>query len=253
MAANTPPPPSPPLNPQSDISESPSYNSELNDLSTAIGLNYPSNPKQINTATLVLSYLMSRGISGPLGILEGQESKNSYLDDFSTEVYLIYYSNTVSLYTKSKPIEVIKKDSPRDPYANITTDSRGNQVSSIIRPDKSEREKIDEELTKSYDLGPDPKRDLIEYKVRKKLLALIKLNPGGVDMLEQIYDAKRLESPFRFIHQIKAGYFNVLMGGNNRRYVDDMKNKVNNALNQASNSVRNTPAAMDNDSISKGK
>jgi len=232
------------------------HTEELSNLSQAIGLQYPVGTKQINKAALVLSYLMSRGIKGTIDLIEDNSDKSFYIDEFSQEIYQIYYSNTVSLYTRSKPIEVndistLKGIEDKAQEASkfesvVSNKSKFRQIKEI-----EESQKIKDELVKSYDLGPDPKKDLIEYKVRKELLTLMKANPQGIDRLEQMYDAQDRLTPFGWVRQIKVGYFNVLLGGKNRRATDANKLVVN-QLDRATNRVNNTPAEIGGDSIKKG-
>jgi len=232
------------------------HTEELSNLSQAIGLQYPVGTKQINKAALVLSYLMSRGIKGTIDLIEDNSNKSFYIDEFSQEIYQIYYSNTVSLYTRSKPIEVndistLKGIEDKAQEASkfesvVSNKSKFRQIKEI-----EESQKIKDELVKSYDLGPDPKKDLIEYKVRKELLTLMKANPQGIDRLEQMYDAQDRLTPFGWVRQIKVGYFNVLLGGKNRRATDANKLVVN-QLDRATNRVNNTPAEIGGDSIKKG-
>jgi len=79
----------------------------------------------------------------------------------------------------------------------------------------------------------------------------MKANPQGIDRLEQMYDAQDRLTPFGWVRQIKVGYFNVLLGGKNRRATDANKLVVN-QLDRATNRVNNTPAEIGGDSIKKG-
>ena len=228
------------------------HTEELSNLSQALGLQYPVGTKQINKAALVLSYLMSRGIKGTIDLIEDNNNKSLYIDDFSQEIYQIYHSNTVNLYTKSKPIEVSNLSSLEGIENAVSPAFRSNSSRRIANPKlKEENQRIKDELVKSYDLGPNPKKDLIEYKVRKELLTLIKANPGGIDRLEQMYDAQNKTTPFRWVYNIKEGYFNVLLGGKNRSATDANKLTIN-RLNKATNRVNNLPAETGKDSIRRG-
>ena len=232
------------------------HTEELSNLSQALGLQYPVGTKQINKAALVLSYLMSRGIKGTIDLIEDNSNRSFYIDEFSQEIYQIYYSNTVSLYTRSKPIEVNDISTLKGIEDKVQESSRFESVvsnKSKFRQIKEieESQKIKDELVKSYDLGPDPRKDLIEYKVRKELLTLMKANPQGIDRLEQMYDAREELTPFGWARQIKAGYYNVLLGGRDRSSVDTTKSIINN-LDRAQASISTIPADTGKDSISKG-
>ena len=227
------------------------HTEELSNLSQALGLQYPVGTKQINKAALVLSYLMSRGIKGTIDLIEDNTNKSLYIDDFSQEIYQIYHSNTVSLYTKSKPIEVSNLSALEGIENAVSPAFRSVSSRRSNSKEEEENQRIKDELVKSYDLGPSPEKDLIEYKVRKELLTLIKANPGGIDRLEQMYDAQNKRTPFRWVYDIKEGYFNVLLGGKNRRAVATSK-KLKNQLNRATNRVNNLPAETGKDSIRRG-
>ena len=220
---------------------------DLHLLAEAINLEYPSNPKQINKAVLVLSYLLGKGIGPVLNFIDSIPQREFYIDAFAKEIYLLRFSKTIDVYTKSEPIEVpiIARESM------VTRDKQGNEVS--LKSPAIQDELTTEEV--EYSLGSDPKRDIIEYKVRKELLALIKANPGGIDKLEQMYDARGeygdSRSPFSWVNSIKVGYFNVLLGGRDRSSVDATKKIINN-LDRAQANISTIPADISKDSISKG-
>ena len=216
---------------------------ELHLLAEAISLEYPPNPKQINKAVLVLSYLLGRGIRPVLNFIDSIPQREFYIDAFAKEIYLLRFSKTIDVYTKSEPIEVpiIGRES------RIIRDKQGNEVS--LKSPAAQDELTTEEI--EYSLGPNPKKDIIEYKIRRELLALIKANPRGIDKLEQMYDAREELTPFGWARQIKAGYYNVLLGGRDRSSVDTTKSIINN-LDRAQASISTIPADTGKDSISKG-
>ena len=127
----------------------PSNIDELSKLAQVLGLTYPSNPQQVNTAVLILAYLMSRGMGGVKNILRDSTTSSFYLDNFAQEIYTIFFKKSGVVYTSSKSID-LETDEPE------------------------------------YTLGTeeDAKLDLIEYKIRKELLTLIEANPSKIDQLE---------------------------------------------------------------------
>ena len=194
---------------------SPSNIEELSLLANAIGLEYPPNPLQVNTAVLVLAYLMSRGMGGVKNILRDSTSSNFYLDEFAREIYTIYFRKSSMLYIDSKSI---------DPETGDPEFSLGNEE--------------------------DAKLGLIEYKVRRELLTLMRENPTKIDELEQRYDAKDELTPFGWVRQIKVGYFNVLLGGKDREK-SRIGVRVLDRLNKSVSKLNALPAERGRDSISK--
>jgi hypothetical protein len=195
---------------------SPSNIEELSLLANAIGLEYPPNPLQVNTAVLVLAYLMSRGMGGVKNILRDSTSSNFYLDEFAREIYTIYFRKSGMLYIDSKSI---------DPETGDPEFSLGNEE--------------------------DAKLGLIEYKVRRELLTLMRENPTKIDELEQLYDAQDKPTPFGWVRQIKVGYFNVLLGGKDREK-SSIGVRVLDRLNKSVSKLNALPAETGKDSISKG-
>ena len=194
---------------------SPSNIEELSLLANAIGLEYPPNPLQVNTAVLVLAYLMSRGMGGVKNILRDSTSSNFYLDEFAREIYTIYFRKSGMLYIDSKSID----SETGDPEYSL-----GNEE--------------------------DAKLGLIEYKVRRELLTLMRENPTKIDELEQKYDARDELTPFGWIRQIKVGYFNVLLGGKDREK-SSIGVRVLDRLNKSISKLNELPAERGRDSISK--
>ena len=195
---------------------SPSNIEELSLLANAIGLEYPPNPLQVDKAVLVLAYLMSRGMGGVKNILRDSTSSNFYLDEFAREIYTIYFRKSGILYIDSKSI---------DPETGDPEFSLGNEE--------------------------DAKLGLIEYKVRRELLTLMRENPTKIDELEQRYDAKDELTPFGWVRQIKVGYFNVLLGGRDREK-SRVGVRVLDRLNKSISKLNELPAEEGRDSISKG-
>jgi hypothetical protein len=194
---------------------SPSNVNELSQLANALGLEYPPSARQVNKAVLVLAYLMSRGMGGVKNILRDSTSRNFYLDEFAQEIYIIYFKKSSILYTNSKSID----------------------------PETGEPE---------YSLGTEDsaKLDLVEYKIRRELLTLVRENPTNIDALEQQYDAQDKLSPFGWVNKIKVGYFNILLGGKNREK-QSIENRVIGKLNKSINKLNELPAESSRDSISK--
>ena len=195
---------------------SPSNIDELSKLANAIGLEYPPNPLQVNKAVLVLAYLMSRGMGGVKNILEDSTKSSFYIDGFAQEIYTIYFKKSSMLYINSKSID----SETGDPEYSL-----GNEE--------------------------DARLGLIEYKVRRELLTLMRENPSRIDELEQGYDAKDEPSPFGWVRQIKVGYFNVLLGGKDREK-SRIGTRVLDKLNKSINKLNELPAETGKDSISKG-
>ena len=195
---------------------SPSNIEELSLLANAIGLEYPPNPLQVNTAVLVLAYLMSRGMGGVKNILRDSTSSNFYLDEFAREIYTIYFRKSSMLYIDSKSID----SETGDPEYSL-----GNEE--------------------------DAKLSLIEYKVRRELLTLMRENPTKIDELEQRYDARDELTPFGWVRQIKTGYFNVLLGGKDREK-SSIGVRVLDRLNKSISKLNELPAEEGRDSISRG-
>lgn len=195
---------------------SPSNIEELSLLANAIGLEYPPNPLQVNTAVLVLAYLMSRGMGGVKNILRDSTSSNFYLDEFAREIYTIYFRKSSMLYIDSKSID----SETGDPEYSL-----GNEE--------------------------DAKLSLIEYKVRRELLTLMRENPTKIDELEQRYDARDELTPFGWVRQIKVGYFNVLLGGKDREK-SSIGVRVLDRLNKSISKLNELPAEEGRDSISRG-
>ena len=161
---------------QSSLEESPSYVSmefnngakdlaigaELSLLAEALSLTYPSNPKQINKASLVLTYLMGKGMPPLLAYIDNSPAEHFYLDSFAKEIFLLRFSETISVYKKSEPISV--------PVINNSngvskTDSTfvGRQVAGkevLVRDYKKGDTLVTEEI--QYGLGSDPRKDIIE-------------------------------------------------------------------------------------------
>ena len=194
---------------------SPSNIEELSLLANAIGLEYPPNPLQVNTAVLVLAYLMSRGMGGVKNILRDSTSSNFYLDEFAREIYTIYFRKSGMLYIDSKSVDL----ETGDPEFSL-----GNEE--------------------------DAKLGLIEYKVRRELLTLMRENPTKIDELEQLYDAQDKLTPFGWVRQIKVGYFNVLLGGKDREK-SSIGVRVLDRLNKSISKLNELPAERGRDSISK--
>ena len=195
---------------------SPQNIEELSLLANAIGLEYPPNPLQVDKAVLVLAYLMSRGMGGVKNILEDSTNSSFYLDEFAQEIYTIYFKESSMLYIDSKSV---------DPETGDPEFSLGNKE--------------------------DAKLGLIEYKVRRELLTLMRENPAKIDELEQGYDARDELSPFGWVRQIKVGYFNVLLGGKDREK-SRIGVRVLDRLNKSINKLNELPAETGKDSISKG-
>ena len=195
---------------------SPSNIEELSLLANAIGLEYPPNPLQVNKAVLVLAYLMSRGMDGVKSILKDSTKSSFYIDGFAQEIYTIYFKKSSMLYINSKSID----SETGDPEYSL-----GNEE--------------------------DARLGLIEYKVRRELLTLMRENPSRIDELEQGYDAKDEPSPFGWVRQIKVGYFNVLLGGKDREK-SRIGVRVLDRLNKSINKLNELPAETGKDSISKG-
>ena len=232
---------------------------ELHLLAEAIGLEYPPNPKQINKAALVLSYLLGKGMIPVLNFIDSIPQREFYIDAFAKEIYLLRFSETISVYTKSDPIQIPVIPGLRERSRAINYDKQGNEVSlvrdNVVDPLTDQLRGENKELTTEeieYNLGADPKKDIIEYKIRKELLALIKANPQGIDKLEQMYDARDERTPFSWFRQIKVGYFNVLWGGKDRTGYDNMKDNLNNKLNLATEIIDRLPADTSKDSLNKG-
>ena len=194
---------------------SPSNVNELSQLANALGLEYPSSALQVNRAVLVLAYLMSRGMGGVKDILRDSTSNNLYLDEFAQEIYTIYFKKSSMLYINSKLID----------------SETGNP---------------------EYSLGTEEsaKLDLIEYKIRRELLSLVRENPTNIDALEQQYDAQDKLSPFGWVNKIKVGYFNMLLGGKYKEK-EPLTNKVTTKLNKSVRRLDELPAERGKDSISK--
>lgn len=227
---------------------------ELHLLAEAISLEYPPNPKQINKAALVLSYLLGKGMVPVLNLIDSIPQREFYIDAFAKEIYLLRFSETINVYTKSDPIQVPVIPGLRERSRAITYDKQGNEVvmrdSAEAQANRENKELTTEEI--EYNLGADPKKDIIEYKIRKELLALIKANPQGIDKLEQMYDARDERTPFSWVRQIKVGYFNVLLGGRDRTGYDKMKDVLNNNLDLATEKIDRLPADTSKDSLNKG-
>jgi len=189
---------------------------ELFLLANAISLEYPPNPLQVNTAVLVLAYLLSRGMGGVKNILRDSTNSSFYIDEFAQEIYTIYFRKSGMLYIDSKLT---------DPETGDPEFSLGNEE--------------------------DAKLGLIEYKVRRELLTLMRENPTRIDELEQEYDAQDKTVPFNWVRQIKTGYFNVLLGGKDREKVSIGVNILN-KLNKSINKLNILPAEEGRDSLNKG-
>jgi len=227
---------------------------ELHLLAEAISLEYPPNPKQINKAALVLSYLLGKGMVPVLNLIDSIPQREFYIDAFAKEIYLLRFSETINVYTKSDPIQVPVIPGLRERSRAITYDKQGNEVvmrdSAEAQANRENKELTTEEI--EYNLGADPKKDIIEYKIRKELLALIKANPQGIDKLEQMFYARDERTPFSWVRQIKVGYFNVLLGGRDRTGYDKMKDVLNNNLDLATEKIDRLPADTSKDSLNKG-
>ena len=195
---------------------SPSNIDELSKLANAIGLEYPPNPLQVNKAVLVLAYLMSRGMDGVKSRLKDSTKSSFYIDGCAQEIYTIYFKKSSMLYINSKSID----SETGDPEYSL-----GNEE--------------------------DARLGLIEYKVRRELLTLMRENPAKIDELEQGYDARDELSPFGWVRQIKVGYFNVLLGGKDREK-SRIGTRVLDKLNKSINKLNELPAETGKDSISKG-
>ena len=189
---------------------------ELSKLANVLGLEYPSNVLQVNKAVLVLAYLMSRGMGGVKNILKDSTNSSFYLDEFAQEIYTIYFRESSMLYTDSKSVD----SETGDPEFSL-----GNKE--------------------------DAKLGLIEYKVRRELLTLMRENPTRIDELEQEYDAKEKPIPFNWVRQIKTGYFNVLLGGKDREK-SSIGVRVLDRLNKSISKLNELPAEEGRDSISRG-
>ena len=55
-------------------------------LAQAIDLTYPDNPQQISKASLVISYLLSRGMDGIKSQITAKSDQSFYIDDFAKEI-----------------------------------------------------------------------------------------------------------------------------------------------------------------------
>ena len=162
-----------PLQPPSSIA----YQRELSKLATTLGLKYPDNPKQINKAVLILSYLMSKGMLGVMNALKAVTAEAFYIDSFSKEIFLLYYSNTLNVYTKSKE--------------EIEYDLGDNAEKDLIEY------KIRKELFKLVEENTTNIEDL-KYSYYN-------------------FQSGRSERfPFSWVDEIKSGYYNVLLGGKNK-------------------------------------
>ena len=187
-------------------------------LAGAIGLTYPSNVDEVNTAVLVLSYLMARGMGGVMNIFRDYKSKRHYTDDFAKEIFIVRFRGRGDLYVNSKSVD----------------------------PETGEPE---------YSLGTEEsaRLDLVEYKIRTELLRLIRENPTGIDALEQQYDAQETPSPFGWVNKIKVGYFNVLLGGKDRNKTLLQADKIKGKLDKRIRKLDSLPAEVSKDTISKKK
>ena len=192
-------------------------------LAQAIDLTYPDNPQQISQASLVISYLLSRGMGGIKSQIAVIKDQSFYIDDFAKEIYLTYHQKSTNVYVNSKRV---------DPETNLPL----------------------------YSLGTleDAKLGVIEYKVRKELLNRIKKNPSKIDELEQRYDAQDKRSPFGWVRQIKTGYFNVLLGGkdrneNNLSFRERIRGITDRRLEQSTRIVDITPAGRGGDGIDNSR
>jgi|9_EtaG_2_1085328.scaffolds.fasta_scaffold29526_2 hypothetical protein len=187
-------------------------------LAQAIGLEYPSNPNQINKALLVLAYLLGKGMEGVKNIIVSTPQLNAYSDNFSQEIHTVYHKSSADIYVNSKTV---------DPETNTPIHSLGTEE--------------------------DAKLGVIEYKIRRELLTLMQENPTKIDELEQRYDAQDKPTPFGWVRQIKTGYFNVLLGGKNR---NEQNNRILRGplerLNRANRVLDEIPAGRGGDTISKG-
>ena len=185
-------------------------------LAQAIGLEYPTIPNQINKALLVLAYLLGKGMDNVKNIIISTPQLDAYSDDFSREIHTVYHKSS-DIYVNSKTV---------DPETNIPIHSFGTEE--------------------------DARLGVIEYKVRRELLTLMRENPTKIDALEQGYDAQDKPTPFGWVRQIKTGYFNVLLGGKNR---NEQRNRLRDPLerlNRASRILDKTPAERGGDTINKG-
>ena len=242
---------------QSSLEESPSYsiddgpnavvNEDLHHLAEALGLTYPSNPKQINKASLVLMYLMGRKISILIQYIDSIPQREFYIDSFAKEIYLLRFSETISIYKKSEPISVPVIDKSELPLYTVQASLDDKSTREELNPDNK---LVTKEV--QYSLGKNPRKDIIEYKVRKELLTLIKANPGNIDRLEQMYDARGQITPFRWARDISIGFFNVLLGGRNQAGYDKLKDQVNKGQHLAAATISEIPADTDRDNLNKG-
>ena len=185
-------------------------------LAQAIGLEYPSNQNQINKALLVLGYLLGKGMEGVKNIIISTPQLDAYSDDFSQEIHTVYHKSS-DIYVNSKTV---------DPETNTPIYSFGTEE--------------------------DARFGVIEYKIRRELLALMRENPTKIDELEQLYDAQDKPTPFGWVGQIKTGYFNVLLGGKNRNEQSIRLRDPENRLSRASRILDQIPAERGGDTISKG-
>lgn len=185
-------------------------------LAQAIGLEYPSNQNQINKALLVLGYLLGKGMEGVKNIIISTPQLDAYSDDFSQEIHTVYHKSS-DIYVNSKTV---------DPETNTPIYSFGTEE--------------------------DARFGVIEYKIRRELLALMRENPTKIDELEQLYDAQDKPTPFGWVRQIKTGYFNVLLGGKNRNEQSIRLRDPENRLSRASRILDQIPAERGGDTISKG-
>ena len=185
-------------------------------LAQAIGLEYPSNQNQINKALLVLGYLLGKGMEGVKNIIISTPQLDAYSDNFSQEIHTVYHKSS-DIYVNSKTV---------DPETNTPIYSFGTEE--------------------------DARFGVIEYKIRRELLALMRENPTKIDELEQLYDAQDKPTPFGWVRQIKTGYFNVLLGGKNRNEQSIRLRDPENRLSRASRILDQIPAERGGDTISKG-
>ena len=185
-------------------------------LAQAIGLEYPTIPNQINKALLVLAYLLGKGMDNVKNIIISTPQLDAYSDDFSQEIHTVYHKSS-DIYVNSKTV---------DPETNTPIYSFGTEE--------------------------DARFGVIEYKIRRELLALMRENPTKIDELEQLYDAQDKPTPFGWVRQIKTGYFNVLLGGKNRNEQSIRLRDPENRLSRASRILDQIPAERGGDTISKG-
>jgi len=233
-------------------SESPSFSKGA--LASALRLEYPSNPKQINTAVLVLEYLLSKGMTQVSHLLTNSTIQNFYIDEFAQQIWLLRYSNTVDVYKSSKIIEP-RKDNKIDETLPILLDNASKkEIKDANKAIMAQQALKEIQQKPEYSLGSNPRNDIIEYKIRKELLTLIDNNKDRIQMMERsIQENRSVRSPFRWITDKKTSPGNILLGGKTR--ADKFRNISDNMINKFGERVsriNNLPAEVDRSATSRG-